>query len=50
MNYLDSVSTALERVLDWGDLPEDLLPLVIMSEASHLCATDSDAMGHASWH
>jgi hypothetical protein len=50
MTYLDSISTALEHVLDWNDIPEDLLPLMIVSEASHLSATDSDAMGQATWH
>ena len=50
MIYLDSISTALQHVLDWSDIPEDLLPLMIVSEASHLSATDSDAMGHATWH
>lgn len=50
MTYLDSITAAVQRVLDWDDIPEDLLPLMIVSEASHLSVTDSDAMGHASWH
>lgn len=50
MTYFDSIGTALEHVLDWDDIPEDLLPLMIVTEASHLSATDSDAMGHATWH
>ncbi len=50
MTYLDSISTAVQRALDWDDLPEDLLPLVIVSEASNLSATDSDAMGRTTWH
>jgi hypothetical protein len=50
MNYLDSISTVMQRVLDWDDVPEDLLPLMIVSEASHLSAIDSDAMGSATWH
>jgi hypothetical protein len=50
MTYLDSISTAVQRALDWGDIPEDLLPLVIVSEASHLSAADADAMGHQTWH
>lgn len=50
MTYLDSITTAVQRVLDWDDIPEDLLPLMIVSEASHLSVTDSDAMGHPSWH
>lgn len=50
MTFNDSISTAVQRALDWGDIPEDLLPLVILSEASHLSATDSDAMGRTTWH
>lgn len=50
MTFLDSISTAVQRALDLDDIPEDLLPLMIVSEASHLCAADSDAMGRAAWH
>ena len=50
MTYLDSISTAMQRALDWDDIPEDLLPLMIVSEASHLSATDSDTVGYATWH
>jgi hypothetical protein len=50
MTYLDSITTAMQRALDWDDIPEDLLPLVIVSEAAHLSATDSDTMGHVTWH
>ncbi len=50
MTYLDSISTAMQRVLDWDDIPEDLLPLMIVSEASHLSANEMDSMGYALWH
>lgn len=50
MTYLDSISTAMQRALDWDDLPEDLLPLVIISEVAHLSATDYDTMGGSAWH
>lgn len=50
MTYFDSLAVATQRALDWDDLPEDLLPLVIVSEAARLSAPDADAMGHASWH
>ena len=50
MTHLDSISTAMQRALDWDDIPEDLLPLVIISEAANLCANDSDAMGGSTWH
>ena len=50
MTYLDSITTAMQRVLDWDDMPEELLPLMIVSEASHLSATEIDAMSHTTWH
>lgn len=28
MTYLDSISTAVQRALDWDDIPEDLLLLI----------------------
>lgn len=34
MTYTDSLSLATQRALDWDDLPQDLLPLVIVSEAA----------------
>ena len=45
MTYTDSLSLATQRALDWDDLPQDLLPLVIVSEAAQLSALDSDALG-----
>lgn len=50
MTYLDSITTAMQRVLDWDDIPEELLPLMIVSEASHLSATEMDTISHTSWH
>ena len=50
MTYLDSIGTAMQRALDWDDLPEDLFPLIVVSEAANLCATDSDVMGGSTWH
>ena len=50
MTYLDSITTAIQRVLDWDDIPEELLPLMIVSEASNLSATEMDAMSHTAWH
>ena len=44
MTYTDSLSLATQRALDGDDLPQDLLPLVIVSEAAHLSALDSDAL------
>ena len=34
MTYTDSLSLATQRALDWDDLPQDLLPLVIVSSCS----------------
>lgn len=45
MNYLDSLCLATQRALDWDDLPQELLPLVIVSEAAHLSTLDSDVLG-----
>ena len=50
MTYLDSISVATQRALDWNDLPADLLPLVIMSEAVQLSAADAESMAYAAWH
>ena len=36
--HLNPNFTAMQRALDWDDIPEDLLPLVIVSEAAHLQA------------
>ena len=45
MTYTDSFALATQRALDWDDLPQDLLPLVIVSQAAHLSALDSDVLG-----
>ena len=50
MTYLDSITTAIQRVLDWDDIPEELLPLMIVSEAAKLSATEMDALSHTAWH
>ena len=49
-SYLDSIAIATQRALDWDDLPEQLLPLVIVSEAAYLSATETGTMGHSAWH
>lgn len=41
MNYDDCITIATQRALDWGDLPDELLPLVIASEAAALAGGDS---------
>lgn len=50
MNIDHCIYQAAQRALDWDDLPEDLLPLVIISEVAHLNATESDGLGRGSWH
>lgn len=50
MNFDHCVYQATQRALDWDDLPEALLPLVIISEVAHLEAIDPEAMRVAPWH
>lgn len=49
MSYLDSINVATQRALD-ADFPEELLPLVIISEVAQLNALSFEAMSHAEWH
>lgn len=48
--YFDAISIATQHALeeDW-DMPLELLPLIIVSEASMLAGFDSDALGHSAW-
>ncbi|WIT12910.1 hypothetical protein PFX98_04690 [Paucibacter sediminis] len=48
MNYLDCITFAAQHAQDW-DLPNDLLPLVIISEAALLSGHEAGHMGHAPW-
>lgn len=48
MSYLDFIPTATQRALD-ADFPPELLPLVIISEATQLNALSFGAMGRADW-
>ncbi len=41
MIYDDCIGIATELALDWDDLPDELLPLVIASEAARLAGADS---------
>jgi len=41
---------ATQRALDMSDLPDDLLPLVIVSEAAYLSGLESDTVGATAWH
>lgn len=50
MNIDQCVFEAAQRALDMDGLPDDLLPLVIVSEVAHLSGLDSEAMGAAVWH
>jgi hypothetical protein len=50
MNFHDSLTLATQRALDLDDLPQELLPLVISSEAVRLSALQADDMGAAAWH
>lgn len=48
MNYLDSLTIAAQHAQDW-DLPNELLPLVIASEANLLAGFEAGHMGHSAW-
>lgn len=50
MNIDQCVFEAAQRALDMDGLPDDLLPLVIVSEVAHLSGLDSEAMGSSVWH
>lgn len=50
MNYLDCLCDAANRALEWSDLPEALLPLVIISEATLNSERESDAIRHWARH
>lgn len=49
-SYFDAISIATHHALesDW-DMPQELLPLIIVSEASMLAGFDSDTLGHSAW-
>ena len=48
MTYIDSLTIAAQHAQDW-DLPAELLPLVIASEATLLSGHEAGHMGHAAW-
>lgn len=50
MNFDHCIFEAAQRALDMNDVPDDLLPLVIVSEASYLGGLESDGLGAAPWH
>lgn len=50
MNIDHCIRTATLRALDWDDLPDQLLPLVIVSEVAQLSGLENEAMGHSAWH
>lgn len=49
-SYLDAISIATSHIFeeDW-DVPQELLPLIIVSEASMLAGFDSDTLGQSAW-
>lgn len=48
MTYIDSIAIAAQHAQDW-DLPAELLPLVIASEAVLLSGHEAGHRGHAAW-
>ena len=50
MNFDYYVAEAAQRALDMDGLPDDLLPLVIVSEVARLSPISDDLSGHGVWH
>lgn len=48
MNYIDCITIAAQHAQDW-DLPTELLPLVIASEAALLSGYEAGHRGHPAW-
>lgn len=48
MSYIDCITFASQHAQDW-DLPDELLPLVIASEANLLSGHEAGHMGHPAW-
>ncbi len=48
MSYIDSLTFAAQHAQDW-DLPDDLLPLVITSQANLLSGQEAGHMGRPAW-
>ncbi len=49
MNIDYCIYEAAQRALDWLALPDELLPLVIISEVAHLKGHDSESIGFTAW-
>ncbi len=49
MKFDHSIFEAAQRVMDMGDTPDDLLPLVIVSAVAHLGGLESDALRPRAW-
>ena len=50
MNFDHCVLQAAERAIEWNDLPDHLMPLMIMSEVAHVRYQDIEGMGQWPWH
>ena len=48
MSYLDCITFAVQHAQDC-DLPDELLPLIIISEANLLSGHEAGHRGHAAW-
>lgn len=48
MTYIDSITIAAQHAQNW-DLPAELLPLVITSEAVLRSGHEAGHKGHAAW-
>lgn len=50
MNFDHCVFAAAQRALDMGDMPDELLPLIIVSEVAQLRGLESEARGAPARH
>ena len=50
MNFDYCVIEAAQRALEMEGVPDELLPMVIISEIHHASALESEAMGCSVWH
>ena len=48
MNYIDCIAFAAQHAQDW-DVPDELLPLVIASQANLLSGHEAGHRGHPAW-
>lgn len=48
-SYFDNLTDVVRHVQDWDELPDNLLPLVISSQAILHSGYEAGHSGHAAW-